>query len=56
MSYLLVLVAFVCALAAEVVELGGQLFGSTWQEWIAGALAAYFLSLLVPWVEARAVR
>jgi len=53
MSYLLVLVAFVCALLAEFVALGAQLFGSTWEEWVAGALCAYFLSLLVPWVDAK---
>lgn len=53
MSLLLVLVAFVCALLAEFVALGASLFNSTWQEWIAGALAAYFLSLLLPWVESR---
>jgi hypothetical protein len=53
MNYLFVLAAFLCSLAALVVALGNSLGSSTWEEWVAGALAAYFLSLLVPWVEAR---
>lgn len=52
MNYLLVLAAFLCSLAALVVSLGNSLGGSTWQQWLAGALVAYFLSLLVEWVEA----
>jgi hypothetical protein len=52
-SYLLVLVAFVCAGLGELVALGADVFGSTWQEWVAGALCAFLLSLLVPWAEAR---
>jgi hypothetical protein len=53
MSYLLLLAAFLCALAALVVALGNSLGGSTWEQWIAGALLAYLLSLLVPWLEER---
>jgi hypothetical protein len=52
-SYLLVLVAFVCAGLGELVALGADVFGSTWDEWVAAALCAYLLSLLVPWAEAR---
>jgi hypothetical protein len=53
MSYILVLVAFVCAGLGELVALGANLFDSTWQQWVVGALCAYLLSLLVPWAEAR---
>jgi hypothetical protein len=53
MSYLLVFAAFICALFALIISLGNNLFSSTWQEWVAGALMAYFLSLLVPWVETQ---
>ena len=52
MSYLLVLVAFVCSLAAWVTAYGKLNIGS-WQEWIAATLAFFLLSLLVPWVEGR---
>lgn len=52
MNYILVVVAFLCTLAAWAVSLGWLHKGS-WQEWIAAALAAYFLSLLLPWYEAR---
>jgi len=53
MNYVLVLIALFCAVFAEVVALGNKLGSSTWEEWVAGALIAYFLSLLIPWVEAR---
>ncbi len=52
MNFVLVLLAFVCSLCAWAVALGWLHKGS-WQEWIAAALAFFFLSLLVPWVEAR---
>lgn len=53
MSAVLVLAAAVCSFFALLIALGTNLWGSTWSEWIAGALLAWFLSLLIPWVEAR---
>lgn len=53
MGILLVLAAAVCAFFALLIALGTSLWSSTWSEWVAGALLAYFLSLLVPWAEAR---
>jgi hypothetical protein len=53
MNLLFVLAALVCAIFALIIALGNSLFSSTWADWIAGALIAYFLSLLVPWVETR---
>lgn len=53
MSLVLVFAALVCAFIALLLSLGAHLFGWTWDQWIAGALVAYFLSLLWPWVDAR---
>lgn len=52
MNYVLVIVAFLCSLAAWVTAYG-KLHWGTWGEWIAAALVFFFLSLLVPWVDAR---
>lgn len=52
MNYLFVLAAFICSLAAWVTA-AGKLHWGSWQEWVAAALVFFFLSLLVPWVEAR---
>lgn len=41
-AYLLLIAALVCAVISLVVALGADLGGSTWQEWISGALTAYF--------------
>lgn len=53
MPTILVFAAFLCALIAEFVALGADLFGSTWEQWVAGALLAFFLAQFWPWVEAR---